>query len=440
MKKNKIILKATRHCEERRDGYECEHDKAIFPILGIASGCALAMTLSFCALVSAQVLPLDSVLKRIEQNNPELKMYSAQIAADSSYAEGAKSWMPPTFSTGPWQAPYNNFSGGMWMFTGEQMIPNPSKLKANQNYMLGMIPVEQRGKGAERNQMFSMAKENYFEWVVLKKKYDVLVQTDSLLSYIVNIAQSRYTYNKEKLNNIYKAQADLYELRNMETMFIADMKMRNVEINTLMNTDKTFVFDIDTTLHLRSYELQLADTSLVASSRSDIKQFDASIGLLKLQEQYEKSKRLPDFGISYSHMQTLGQMPNQFSAMAMITIPIAPWASKEYKSNIKGLNSAMDAISFQKQSLINVTTGNIATLQTQMKSARQQIDNYNHQIIPAYYKSYQTAMLAYEQNTENLFVVLDALRMYRMASMDEFDQLQTLLKLQVDYEKEMEIR
>ncbi len=256
----------------------------------------------------------------------------------------------------------------------------------------------------------------------------------------MQVAQLRYTYNKEKLNNIYKAQADLFELRNMETMLLGDMKMKNVELNTLMNLDKSFVFEIDTTLQSHYYELQLPDTSLISSARSDIRQFDASLGLVKLQQQYEKSKRLPDFGISLSHMQSLGEMSNQYSAMGMITIPIAPWASKEYKSNIKGLNNTSNAINFQKQSLINETAGMIASLQTQIKSAKQQLTNYNENIIPTYYKSYQTSMIAYEQNTEDLFVVLDGLKMYRMAKMNELDQLKALLKLQVDYEKEMEIR
>ncbi len=388
----------------------------------------------------AQVLPLDSILNRIEKNNPMLKMYDEQINAVNNYSLGAKSWMPPTVSTGPWQTPYSSFKDGMWMITGEQMIPNASKQKANYNYMQGMVPIEQQGKGAKKNEMFAMAKQNYCERAVLQKKYNVLLQTDSLLNYIVQAAQLRYTYNKEKLNNIYKAQADLYELRNMETMLLGDMKMKNVELNTLMNQDKSSMFDADTTLHPHNYELQLPDTTLISSSRSDIKQFDASIGMLKLQQQYEKSKRLPDYGVSVSHMQAFGMMPNQFSAMGVVTIPIVPWASKEYKSNIKGLDNTANAISFQKQSLINETAGLIAALQTQMKSTKQQLVNYSSNIIPAYYKTYQTSMIAYEQNTEDLFVVLDGLKMYRMAKMNEFDQLNTLLKLQVDYEKQMEIR
>lgn len=394
-----------------------------------------------CAIQTfGQVLTIDSVLSRIENNNPMLKMYDEQINAANNYSEMAKSWMPPTFSTGPWQAPYKSFSDGMWMITGEQMIPNPTKQKANYQFMQGMASIEQQGKAAKKNEMFAMAKTNYYEWIVLQKKYYVLMQTDSLLNYIVQVAQNRFTFNKEKLNNIYKSQADLFELRNMEAMLVGDMKMKNIELNTLMNIDKSYEFDVDTSFKSYDYELQLIDTFLITTSRSDIKQFDANIGLLKFQQQYEKSKRLPDFGISLSHMQSLGMMPNQYSAMGMMTIPIAPWATKEYKSNIKGLNNTLNAIGYQKQSLVNETAGKIASLQTQMKYSKQQLTNYTNLIIPTYFKSYETSMLAYEQNTEDLFVVLDALKMHRMAKMNELDQLNVLFKLQVEYEKELEIR
>ena len=394
-----------------------------------------------CAIQTfGQVLTIDSVLSRIENNNPMLKMDDEQINAANNYSEMAKSWMPPTFSTGPWQAPYKSFSDGMWMITGEQMIPNPAKQKANYQFMQGMASIEQQGKAAKKNEMFAMAKTNYYEWIVLQKKYYVLMQTDSLLNYIVQVAQNRFTFNKEKLNNIYKSQADLFELRNMEAMLVGDMKMKNIELNTLMNIDKSYEFDVDTSFISYDYELQLIDTFLITTSRSDIKQFDANIGLLKFQQQYEKSKRLPDFGISLSHMQSLGMMPNQYSAMGMMTIPIAPWATKEYKSNIKGLNNTLNAIGYQKQSLVNETAGKIASLQTQMKYSKQQLTNYTNLIILTYFKSYETSMLAYEQNTEDLFVVLDALKMHRMAKMNELDQLNVLFKLQVEYEKELEIR
>lgn len=130
----------------------------------------LLFLLCICTVKSfAQVLLLDSVLSRIEKSNPMLKMYDEQISAVNNYSQMAKSWMPPTLSTGPWQTPYQNFNDGMWMITGEQMIPNPGKQKATYNYMQGMTSVEQQRKLAKKNEMFTMAKQNYYQWVVQQK-------------------------------------------------------------------------------------------------------------------------------------------------------------------------------------------------------------------------------------------------------------------------------
>ena len=207
-----------------------------------------------------------------------------------------------------------------------------------------------------------------------------------------------------------------------------------------MKVNRLNRFDIDTVVHERNYELALNDSVSVAAKRSDVRQYDASVDLLKLKQSIEYSKRLPDFGVSVAHIQSLGMMPSQYSVMGMVTIPIVGWASKEYKANVKGLKSQMNAVEFQKQSLINETLGDISMLQIEIKSAKLQLSNYRNNIVPAYYKSYQTALLAYGQNTGDLFVVLDAFKMYRMASMSELDQLNNLLKLQAAYEKEMEIR
>ncbi len=400
----------------------------------LASACLLS------SQAPAQVLSLDSVLSNVEKYNPMLKMYDNMEAAENMYAEGARSWMPPVISAGLWQTPYTDVSQGMFMISAEQMIPNPAKLKANQKYMLGMAPVNAEGKLAQRNILFAQTKQAYYEWMVMKKKRIVLEEIDSLLAYLLQTAQLRYTYNKERLDNIYKTKADLYDLRNNEYMLDAEMKMKNVMLNTLMDRKKDFVFDVDTLATIHHYETITADSNNIASSRSDVKQLEASRALLKLQQNYDYSQRLPDFGISANHMQSLGIMPNQFSIMCMITIPIAGWSAKMYRSEVAGLKAQMNAVDDQQQELMNMAAGNIAVLQVEIKEAKQELNNYRNNVVPAYNDSYRAALLSYEQNTGDLFVVLDAFKMYRMESMSELDELGRLLNLQVEYEKEMEIR
>ncbi len=388
---------------------------------------------------NAQVVPLDSILSQIEFRNPMLAMYNSQIEAVNTSANGAKSWMPPTFSSGPWQVPYSNFNEGMWMITGEQMIPNPARQRANFNYMLGMVEVEKQRREAKRNELFYTAKISYFSWAVAQKKLEQLVQTDSILNYILKVAQLRYTLNKEKVYSIYKTRAELFELRNMQSMLLGEMKMRKAELNSLMNRDQTFVFEVDTAFVIHDYEISELDSSKIIDSRSDLKQYEASKNLLLLQQQYEKTKRLPDFGLSLSHMQSLNRMPNQYSAMGMISLPIAPWSSKEYKSTIRALDHSIESVNLQKQAMLNETMAMLVSIQVQIKSTKEQLLNFSENILPAYLNNCKASILAYDQNTEDLFVVLDAIKMYRMSKMSELDQWNSLLKLQVEYEKELQI-
>ena len=66
--------------------------------------CCLILSFSH---TKAQTLSLDDVLSTIKTNNPQLKMYDADIQSMDAAAKGAKSWMPPQVETGFFMTPYN---------------------------------------------------------------------------------------------------------------------------------------------------------------------------------------------------------------------------------------------------------------------------------------------------------------------------------------------
>ena len=94
--------------------------------------------------LAAQTLSLDNVLSTIKTNNPQLKMYDADIQSMDAAAKGARSWMAPQVETGFFMTPYNTKMWkanemepgmGSYMLGVTQMIPNASKLNANENLM-----------------------------------------------------------------------------------------------------------------------------------------------------------------------------------------------------------------------------------------------------------------------------------------------------------------
>ena len=390
------------------------------------------------SFAKAQYLPLDSVLARVSAN-PAILVYDARGSAQDAYATGAKSLDAPKVSAGQYQVPYQlRPNGGSFMVQAEQMFTNPDKLRAKEDYMKYMSKVTATDKSYLKNQLVAQAKQYYYERVVLEKKLALLQNTQGLLEYMLKDANIRLTYGKEKLSNIYKAKADLFELDNTREQLNNEISQKSIMLNTLMNRDKQTLFLVDTTLIIKNYATVLTDTASLASNRSDIRGITRNIDLQQLNAQMEYSKRKPDFGLQAGHMFSYGGMANQYILMASVTIPIVPWASKEYKANLKGIQYELQELQQKRLDILNQAAGQLAGVRTDMSSKKRLLNNYRQNIIPALQNSYKTALQAYDQNTGDLPSVLDGIKSLQMVRMEALDRLQELLTLQVAYERENE--
>ena len=131
-------------------------------------------------------------------------------------------------------------------------------------------------------------------------------------------------------------------------------------------------------------------------------------------------------------------MPRQFTAMGMVSIPIAPWSSKMYKANVKGMALEIQAMQRERESIVNEAQAMIRSMGLEVNTMHHHLLNYDQKIIPALRKNYDVTMLAYEQNKAELPEVLDAWEALNMANMAYLDDLQELYKMTVNYEKELE--
>ncbi len=394
----------------------------------------------------AQTLSLEKVLSTIKTNNPQLKMYDADIQSMDAASKGAKSWMPPQVETGFFMTPYNmklwkasemGVGMGNYMVGVTQMIPNVSKLKADSNYMKAMSSVEIENKKFTLNQLNALAKTNYYQWMILYKKLKVAKDNLSLLSYMTKSMEIRYQYNMDKLPTYYKAKSQYSSLESMVVMLQNEMNQKRIVLNTLMARDKNTGFEIDSTYQFIDFNLMKSDTISLSNNRSDVRAIDKTIALNQLKIESEKAKLLPEFGIKYDHMFAFGQQPQQFSLMGMITIPL-PWSTKMNKANIYSFKIKNESLNWQKQMILNEATGMISGMDSELSTLKKQYEIAQKNIIPALRRNYDTAVLAWQNNTSDLFVVLDAWEALNMSQIDALDKLQAILIAQVEIEKQLE--
>jgi len=398
--------------------------------------------------LAAQTLSLDNVLSTIKTNNPQLKMYDADIQSMDAAANGAKSWMPPQVETGFFMAPYNSklwkateMGPGMgnYMVGVTQMIPNASKLKADFNLMTAMSSVEKENKNYTINQLKALAKTNYFQWLVLNKKIKIADDNLLLLEYMIKSMEIRYQYNMDKLPTYYKAKSQYSTLQSMILMLQNDISQKRIMLNTLMARDKNTAFEIDEAYELKDFNLVLSDTTSLSKNRSDVQAIEKTMEINQLKIAAEKTKLLPEFGIKYDHMFAFGEQPQQFSLMGMITIPM-PWSTKMNKANINSFQIKNESLNWQKQMILNEATGMISGMTNELNALKKQYEVAQKSIIPALKKNYETAILAWQNNTGDLFVTLDAWEALNMAQIDALDKLQSILAAQVEIEKQLETK
>lgn len=395
--------------------------------------------------IQAQVISLDSVLDIIDKQSPMLQGYNSKVNALNTYAGGAKSWMAPMVGVGTFMTPYPNQTvmddrnKGSVMFSIEQSIPNPAKLNANRNYLSSRAAVEVENRSVRFNQLRSEAKGFYYKWLVAEQRNKVLHENEQIIELMLKLARLRYPYNQGSLGNIYKAEARLHEVNNMIQMNTSDIEAYSFRLKTLMNIPIDAVIMVDTTIQVKYDPNQfLYDTATVSTQRSDVRQIDKTIEVMQLNQQLQRSQAKPDFKIRFDHMQPIGNMPSQFTAMAMMSIPIAPWTSKMYKSEVKGMQYDIEAMQQERKAILIETQGMVAGMVAQLKRMQQQLENYRTKIIPALKKNYQTLMLAYEENREQLPLVIDAWEARNMAQMEYLQKVEEYYNMIVNYEKQLE--
>lgn len=405
----------------------------------------LSMVVSFWAVPAlAQILSLDSILNTIRTNNPTMQQYDQQIKAMQAYAEGAKAWMAPMIGAGTFMTPYpaqevmEERDKGSLMFSIEQEVPTPSKLRAKQNYYGSRAAIEVSAQAHAFNNLRAEAKRAYYQWVVMEKKLNVLQENKKIMQTMKKLADIRYPYGQGSLGSIYKAQGRIHEVENMILMAEAGIEQKNIQLNTLMDIPAEIDYRIDTTVTLDPL-LIAVDTTELANQRSDIQQIDQIIQSMRLNTRLMNLEAKPDFKIRFDHMSPLDDMmPNQFSLMGMMSIPIAPWSSKMYKSEVKSMNYEIEAMKKEREAMLSGMQGMLAGMAVEISSMQLQLENYEEKIIPALRKNHQTLMLAYEENNEELPMVIDAWETLNMAQMQYLDQLERYYLMIVDYEKELE--
>lgn len=407
--------------------------------------CLLILLMTSGIVYGQETLTLEQILKKISENNLALKAYDNLIKSKEAKVDGAGSWMAPMIGAGTFMTPYpgqgmiEEGDRGAFMISAEQDIPNPAKIKAKREYLMTRSLSEAYGKTQLYNELRSAARELYYGLLIAKRRIGLQKDNQQIMQTMKKLAEIRYPFNQGSLNQVFKAEGRFYESENMILMTNGEIRSKKIALNALMNRPPLTAFEIDTVFTV-SFNLPAdLDTAYLAGSRSDIRRMEQDIKAMEKNIVQMRQEAKPDFRIRFDHMSNYSaMMPRQFTVMGILSIPIVPWASKMYKSEIRSMNFEREAMRQQKEAMLTEILGMSRSMGNDLTTMQKQISNYENRILPALDKNLKVTMLSYQENKSDLNLVIDAWEALNMSQMNYLDQMQKYYQMIVEYEKNIE--
>lgn len=401
----------------------------------------LVLPLSLSAQDTA-VLRLDTILQRIDRNNILLETYDLRAESFKYSADASTAWMAPMVGVGTFMTPYPGqikmepSDAGQLMLRLEQDIPNRSKLNARKRYIESQASVERATRRITLNDFKAQAKRLYYSWLVSEQRVKVLQQNEKIMVMMKKIEEVRYPYNQSQVGNVYKAEAKIEENRNMIRMQEGEIARARAYLNALMNRPGNEMFAIDTSY--KPFFVPAIHDSASLATRGDVVKMNQSIRSMELNIQAMKQQWKPDFKIQYDHMYPLdARMPNQYSIMGMISIPLAPWASKMYKSEIKAMQFNVQAMEKERSAMLQETQGMLYGMQYEILSMQKRITAMEEKVIPALQKTLDANFINYQENKLQLTLVIDSWEALTMMQLDLLNEKLKFYQMIVDHDKEL---
>jgi outer membrane protein, heavy metal efflux system len=407
----------------------------------------LAWTASFQALAatsspsdSLPMVPLDTVLARVLRRNPELRMWDLRAQGKAASAQGAGAWMAPELGIGGSDLAYGGASGmapgdPALMISARQMIPGPGK-RAFRRKHLASLAGQERAEGIRtRARLMADAKTQYYRLAMAMsaRKRAVLRESEGVMVFMLEVAEVRFKLRRGDMATVFEARARLEELRSMQSMEEGMGHQAFSALSHLMAMPEAARFAADTGVRLRG--LAQAPDGLALDRRGDLIRIDKELESMELQLEAMRREARPDFGIQVDHMEMF-QMGRRFSAMAMMTLPSAPWSSGMVRSDVKAMRKDIESMRADREAMRLMARRMAEEMRLMLRNESELYARFEEDVAPAYRKSLDAAMAVYQEGAGDLFRVLDTWDRWVMARMESLGHLEKALVLEAEYERE----
>ena len=123
--------------------------------------------------------------------------------------------------------------------------------------------------------------------------------------------------------------------------------------------------------------------------------------------------------------------------MGMVSIPIAPWSSGMYKSEIRSMRSTIRSMELERGAMLQESMGRIYGMMEQIRRMQKKLLGMKENVLPALQRSMDVNLIGYQENRLPLTTVIDSWEALTMMQLQVLEEAYELSKMIISYEKEL---
>lgn len=365
---------------------------------------------------------VDSLVAEAHARNPSLKASRHRQAAALADSRRAGAYAPPEIAAETGKRTIANAHGTMSMpvngLVVRQMLMFPGKVSAMEKAGRHQAAAYGWETETEAERLTLEVQSLYYELYMLQRKREINAENRRVMEKFVSVTRTQYEAGMGRMEDILRAQTELSRLRSEDV--ILSRKYRGMEAMLNAALDRPPGTPLGSIPDPEDDKLQLpsADSleSLALSLRPELKAMAEDVQMNRWETKAASREKYPDLMLEGKWMNMDG--PDEWSVMAGITLPLAPWSSGSYRGAREANRRRLEETRERENAMKNMVRAEIHGAAADVEAARERLALALGATVPQAEQTLRATESAYRAGKTEFLMLLDSYRMLFMARED----------------------
>lgn len=403
---------------------------------GLALGVATAE-----APPSGDSAVLTDLVAEALRNNPQLRSARQEVAAARARFRQATAWQPPQAGVEFFQTPISSFpnpvkSGVETDYFVQQAFPFPGKLSSAGASAEAMTAAAQASYRDWERAVIARVKAAYFQLYLAQQRLVINAENQEIVRQFVRSAARRYEVGTGSQPDVLKAQTELSTLLNDALILDQERRLAEAGLNTVLARPPEGPFPRipEERLDQPLFTLQQLDP-IVLTSRPDIQARRALVDSARAEASLARRQYFPDLMVKLTYKDMAGTGRDNWAAMALIDVPVAPWSAGRFggrveEANVNIARADAELETARIQALLDVQAALVG-----VRTNRDRVLLFRDTVIPQAHQALQATTAAYQANRTDFLNLLDSYRVLLQRRLDSIHAVAAYLASLAELER-----